>query len=283
LSPGDNGKINCLSQWGPLESRMKRQYVAVVLIFSAILVLVTTYSLLKKPAAMTTPVYGYRIVNTYPHDSNAFTEGLVYSDGFLYEGTGLNGHSTLRQVEFQTGTVLQSISLPEKYFGEGITIVGDRIYQLTYRSEIGFIYDRTSFSLLGNFTYSTEGWGLTYDGSRLIMSDGSSTLYFLDPSTLENVGQVKVTDGTPVTNLNELEYVNGKVYANVFLTNTIAVIDPSTGRVDSWIDLTGLPGGSHQDINSVLNGIAYESVGGQLFVTGKNWSNLYEIKLVTED
>jgi glutamine cyclotransferase len=262
---------------------MKRQYVAVVLIFSAILVLVTTYSLLKKPAAMTTPVYGYRIVNTYPHDSNAFTEGLVYSDGFLYEGTGLNGHSTLRQVEFQTGTVLQSISLPEKYFGEGITIVGDRIYQLTYRSEIGFIYDRTSFSLLGNFTYSTEGWGLTYDGSRLIMSDGSSTLYFLDPSTLENVGQVKVTDGAPVTNLNELEYVNGKVYANVFLTNTIAVIDPSTGRVDSWIDLTGLPGGSHQDINSVLNGIAYESVGGQLFVTGKNWSNLYEIKLVTED
>ena len=261
---------------------MKRQYITAVLIFSAVLILVATYSLLTKPTAMATPVYGYRVVNTYPHDSNAFTEGLVYSGGFLYEGTGLNGHSTLRRVELQTGRILQSVSLPEVYFGEGIAIIGDKIYQLTYRSEIGFIYNRTSFSLLGNFTYSTEGWGLTCDGSRLIMSDGSSTLYFLDPSTLENVGQVKVTDGTPVTNLNELEYVNGKVYANVFLTNRIAVIDPSTGRVDSWIDLTGLPGPSHPDLNSVLNGIAYDSVGGRLFVTGKSWANLYEIKLVTE-
>ena len=261
---------------------MKRQYIGAVLIFSAFLVLIATFSFLIKPAATTTPVYGYRIVNTYPHDSNAFTEGLVYSGGFLYEGTGLNGHSTLRRIELQTGAVLQNVSLPPEYFGEGIAIVDHRIYQLTYQSEIGFIYNRTTFSLLGKFTYSTEGWGLTYDGSRLIMSDGSSTLYFLDPSTLEKVGQVSVTDGTPVTNLNELEYVNGKVYANVFLTNRIAIIDPSAGRVDSWIDLTGLPEPSHPDINSVLNGIAYDSVGGRLFVTGKNWSKLYEIKLVTE-
>jgi glutamine cyclotransferase len=186
----------------------------------------------------------------------------------------------LRRVELETGTVLQSVSLPDEYFGEGITIVGDRIYQLTWRNGIGFIYDLSNFALLGNFTYSTEGWGLTYDGNRLIMSDGSSTLYFLDPQTLRNVGQVTVMDTSPVTNLNELEYIKGKVYANVFLTNKIAIIDPSTGHVDSWIDLSGLPGPSNPDINSVLNGIAYDAAGGRLFVTGKMWPNLYEIQLV---
>jgi glutamine cyclotransferase len=259
---------------------MKRQYMATVLIFSAALVLVATYSLLTNPTASTTPIYGYRIVNTYPHATDAFTEGLVYSGGFLYEGTGLNEQSTLRRVELETGMVLQSVSLSEEYFGEGITIVGNRVYQLTWRNGIGFVYNLTSFAPLGNFTYSTEGWGLTYDGSRLIMSDGSSTLYFMDPLTLENIGQVKVMDGSPVTDLNELEYVDGKVYANVFLTNRIAVIDPLTGRVDFWIDLAGLPGPLYPDANSVLNGIAYDSVGGRLFVTGKNWPNLYEIQLV---
>jgi glutamine cyclotransferase len=259
---------------------MKRQYIVSILIFVAALVLVTTYMLVTKPAVSSAPVYGYRIINTYPHATDAFTEGLVYNDGFLYESTGLNGQSTLRRVELETDTVLQSVSLPDEYFGEGITIVGDRIYQLTWRNGIGFIYDLSNFALLGNFTYSTEGWGLTYDGNRLIMSDGSSTLYFLDPQTLRNVGQVTVMDTSPVTNLNELEYIKGKVYANVFLTNKIAIIDPSTGHVDSWIDLSGLPGPSNPDINSVLNGIAYDAAGGRLFVTGKMWPNLYEIQLV---
>ncbi len=261
---------------------MKRQYLVPVLIFSVALVLVAIYALQLKPTASSSTIYGYQIVNTYPHVTDAFTEGLVYSVGFIYEGTGLNGQSTLRRVNLETGAVLQSISLPDEYFGEGITIVSNRIYQLTWRNRIGFIYNRTSFALLGNFTYPTDGWGLTYDGSRLIMSDGSSTLYFLDPSTLDSVGQVRVTDGSPVTNLNELEYIDGKIYANIFLTNKIAVIDPSTGRVDFWIDLTGLPGPSHPDENSVLNGIAYDAMGGRLFVTGKNWPNLYEIKLISK-
>ncbi len=214
---------------------MKRQYLVPVLIFSVALVLVVTYALLPRLTVSRAPVYDYQIVNIYPHSTDAFTEGLVYRGGFLYEGTGINGQSTLRRVQLETGTVLQSISLPAEYFGEGITIVGNRIYQLTWRNGIGFIYDLSSFALLGNFTYPTEGWGLTYDGSRLIMSDGSSTLYFLDPQTLRNVGHVTVTDGSPVTDLNELEYINGKIYANIFLTSMIAVIDPSTGHVDSWI------------------------------------------------
>jgi glutamine cyclotransferase len=260
---------------------MKRPYLVPMLIFSVALVLVVTYSLLPKPTVSSAPVYGYRIIKTYPHATDAFTEGLVYSGGFLYEGTGLNGQSTLRRVELETGTVLQSISLPDKYFGEGVTIVGNRVYQLTWRNEIGFIYDLSSFSSIGNFTYPTEGWGLTFDGSRLIMSDGSSTLYFLDLQTLRNVGHVTVTDSSPVTNLNELEYVDGKIYANVFLTNKIEIVDPSTGRVDSWIDLTGLPGSSYPDSNNVLNGIAYDATGRRLFVTGKNWPNLYEIQIIS--
>ena len=260
---------------------MKRQYIVSIFAFLAILVIIATYILLTNPAGSNVPVYGYRIINTYPHAINAFTEGLVYDSGFLYESTGLNGQSSLRRVELRTGAVLQSVSMPQEYFGEGITIVGNRIYQLTYQNEIGFICNRTSFALIGNFTYqSTEGWGLTYDGSRLIMSDGSSTLYFLDPNTLRYVGQVTVTDASPISNLNELEYIKGKVYANIFGTNKIAIIDLSTGHVDSWIDLSGLPGPTHPDINSVLNGIAYDSTGDRLFVTGKMWPNLYEIQLV---
>jgi glutamine cyclotransferase len=259
---------------------MKRQYLVPVLIFSVALVLIVTCSLLSKPRVSSASFYGYRIVNTYPHATDAFTEGLVYNGGFLYEGTGLNGQSTLKRIRLETGTVLQSISLPNEYFGEGVTIASNRVYQLTWRNRIGFIYDLSSFTLLGNFTYPTEGWGLTFDGSRLIMSDGSSTLYFLDLQTLRNVGRMTVTDSSPVTNLNELEYINGKIYANIFLTNKIAIVDPSTGHVDSWIDLTGLPGPSHPDGNSVLNGIAFDAANGRLFVTGKNWPNLYEIQLV---
>lgn len=229
-----------------------------------------------------TPVYGYRVVNTYPHDRGAFTQGLVYHNGALYEGTGLRGQSTLRRVELETGIVLQLLPLPEAYFGEGIALFGDRIYQLTWQSNTGFIYDQESFDLLGMFFYPTEGWGLTHDGERLIMSDGTATVHFLDPETLEETGQIEVYDGQgPVTRLNELEYVQGEVYANVWQTDWIARIDPQSGRVVGWIDLHGLlsPEDYDQPVD-VLNGIAYDAKDDRLFVTGKLWPKLFEIELV---
>ncbi len=228
--------------------------------------------------------FTYVIVNTYPHDTNAFTEGLVFSNNFLYESTGLNGASSLRQVNLTSGEVLKEIDLSDQYFGEGIAIVNDRIIQLTYTSKTGFIYDKDSFALLGNFTYLTEGWGLTYDGKSLIMSDGSDTLRFLDPVTFKPVGQVEVHFGNAtVANLNELEYIDGYVYANVFLQKQIAIIDPHTGLVKSWIDLSGLPGAVSSNPENVLNGIAYDAKGGRLFVTGKDWPHLYEIELVPKE
>lgn len=223
-----------------------------------------------------TPVYSYRVVHTYPHDSQAFTQGLVYTNSVLYEGTGLSGLSSLRRVDLQTGEVLQIKPVPAPYFGEGIAVYSDTIVQLTWQSHVAFVYDRDTFSQTGTFTYTGEGWGLTYDGQRLIMSDGSSTLYFRDPQTFSETGRVQVHDGaTPVSRLNELEYIGGEVYANVWLTNRIARVDPQTGQVTAWIDLTGLrPPGT-----DVLNGIAYDSTNGRLFVTGKRWPYLYEIEL----
>jgi glutamine cyclotransferase len=226
----------------------------------------------------------YSILNTYPHDPNAFTEGLIYSDGFLYESTGLNGFSTLRQVDLQSGEIQRNISLPDQFFGEGLTIVDENLIQLTYRSHMGFVYDKTSFALLRNFTYPTQGWGLTYDGTFLIMSDGSSTLHFLNSTTFEEVAQVHVQDGnTSVSKLNELEYVNGEVYANIFEQSKIAVINPETGQVNAWIDLTELQKANRSSGEDVLNGIAYDAANDRLFVTGKFWSRLYEVKLVWEN
>jgi len=225
--------------------------------------------------------YTFDVVNVYPHDPDAFTQGLVYDDGYLYEGTGLWGKSSLRRVCLETGEVLQNHSLSERFFGEGITVFGDRIVQLTWRSGVGFIYDKHSFALLQSFNYSGEGWGLTNNGSVLIMSDGSSTLRFLDPYSFQNVGQVNVTSaGEPVTMLNELEYIDGQVYANVWLTDRIAVINPETGQVTAWIELEGLNPEESDNTSSVLNGIAYDPERCRLFVTGKLWSKLYEIKLV---
>ncbi len=227
------------------------------------------------------PVYGYRIVNSYPHDSEAFTQGLVYEDGFMYEGTGLHGRSSLRKVELETGRILQNHNLPNKYFGEGLTIHGEQITQLTWRSKVGFEYDKEKFSLVKKFNYTTEGWGITYDGKHLITSDGSDTLYFLDPITHREINRIKVTyEGRPVTRLNELEYVHGEIFANVWLTDFIARISPESGKVMGWIDLRGLsddfgPRGRDQ----VLNGIAYDQKGNRLFVTGKLWPKIYEIKL----
>jgi glutaminyl-peptide cyclotransferase len=233
-----------------------------------------------KPANSTALCYTFSVVNVYPHDTNAFTEGLVFENGFLYESTGLYGNSSLRRVDLETGEILQVRTLQSQYFGEGIAIVGDEIVQLTWQSHVGFVYDKATFGLLREFEYPTEGWGLTYDGKRLIMSDGTSDLYFLDPVTFKRIGQVVVHDTGPVTELNELEYVKGAVYANIWEQKKIAVINPQTGQVTVWIDLTGIRDSKNQDPNNVLNGIAYDTNGDRLFVTGKMWPHIFEIKLI---
>ena len=233
-----------------------------------------------KPANFTAVRYTFSVVNVYPHDTNAFTEGLVSENGFLYESTGLYGNSSLRRVDLETGKVLQVRTLQAQYFGEGITIVGDEIVQLTWQSHVGFVYDKATLSLLREFEYPTEGWGLTYDGKRLIMSDGTSNLYFMDPVTFKRIGQVVVHNTGPVTELNELEYIKGAVYANIWKQKKIAVINPQTGQVTAWIDLTGIQDSRNQNPNNVLNGIAYDTNGDRLFVTGKMWPHIFEIKLI---
>jgi glutamine cyclotransferase len=234
--------------------------------------------------AQSAPVRSYKVVATYRHDPKAFTEGLEYKDGFLYESTGLNGESSIRQVELATGAVLKQMPLSTVYFGEGITFFGRRLFQLTYQSGIGFIYDSKTWSTLGNFHYPGEGWALTHDDKRLIMSDGSSALRFLDPATLRELNRVVVRDGTrPVANVNELEYIDGEVWANVWQTERIVRVDPRTGQVNSWVDLAGLlkPADRTPDID-VLNGIAYDAAKKRIFVTGKRWPKLYEIRVVDQ-
>ena len=229
-----------------------------------------------------TPVYGYAVINEYPHDPEAFTQGLVLEDGTLYEGTGLWGRSSLRRVDKRTGIVMQLRELPSRFFGEGITVLGDRIVQLTWQARVGFVYDRESFGLLQEFQYATEGWGLTHDGEHLIMSDGTAWLHFLHPQTFEEVRRLQVLeDDGPVIRLNELEYIQGEIYANVWLTDRLARIDPLTGQVTGWVDLAGLL--SPEDRESpvdVLNGIAYDAESQHLLVTGKLWPKLFEIELV---
>ena len=229
------------------------------------------------------PVYSYRIVNAYPHDPSAFTQGLVVDRGVLFESTGLLGASSLRRVDLVSGQVLQLRALPDTYFGEGITVWKDRIVQLTWQSHLGFVYDRDTFELRRQFSYPSEGWGITHDGHRLIMSDGSAALRFLDPITLQETGRVTVRDGSTslaISWLNELEYVDGQVYANVWKTDLIARIAPDTGQVVGWIDLTGiLSPQDHEGYVDVLNGIAYDADEERLFVTGKWWPKLFEIEL----
>jgi len=259
----------------------KRQLLGSVLIIGALALSTILFVLLTEEPANSKPAhYTYSIINTYPHDENAFTQGLVYENESLYEGTGLYGNSTLRRVNLETGKVLQLYTLPSIYFGEGIAIFDDKISQLTWNEHRGFIYDKHSFELLQEFNYSTEGWGITYDGTRFIMSDGTANLYFLDPVTFEKVGQVEVRDTAPVTRLNELEYINGKVYANIWMEEKIAIINPQTGQVEGWIDLSGIQDLQNQDADNVLNVIAYDAKGDRLFVTGKRWPQLFEIKLI---
>ncbi|MSR81989.1 MAG: glutaminyl-peptide cyclotransferase [Candidatus Latescibacteria bacterium] len=230
------------------------------------------------------PTYSYKVLNVYPHDPEAFTQGLVYVDGTLYEGTGLEGRSSLRRVDLETGEVLQQYDLPAQYFGEGIAVLGQRIFQLTWRSHVGFVYGRAKFDQQGEFPYATEGWGLTHDGKHLIMSDGTATLYFLDPDKLSQTSNVEVRDERgPVSRLNELEYVEGEVYANLWQTDRIVRIAPKTGQVLGWIDLRDLlsPADRVRQVD-VLNGIAYDAAGKRLFVTGKWWPKLFEIALVPQ-
>jgi glutaminyl-peptide cyclotransferase len=230
------------------------------------------------------PVYTYKVINVYPHDPNAFTEGLVYYNGFLYESTGLYGNSSLRRVDLDTGHILQIYNLSSKYFGEGITIFNRAIIQLTWQNNVGFVYDLDSFGSLQNFSYPDEGWGLTNNGSQLIMSDGTANLYFLNPQTFQRTGEIMVHDGaTPVDGLNSLDYINGSVFANVWPTERIVVINPGTGQVTAWIDLTGIENmtGCHCDVgNDVMNGIAYDAQNNRLFITGKMWSSVFQIQIV---
>ena len=271
---------------------MKKWLVVAVAVIAAIVLGASLLVFLNNngfSTKSTVPYYTYSIVNTYPHDTKAFTEGLTYADGFLYESSGLNstygGVSSLRRVDLITGDVVQKYTLPSQYFGEGIAIVNNTIIQLTWQSHIGFVYNKNTFALIGNFSYPTEGWGLTFDGKQLIMSDGTDNLYFLNSTTFQRTGQVKVHDGNKnITNINSLQYINGDVYANIWQTNQIAIINPQTGQVKAWIDLTGLPAASaaNSNPNAVLNGIAYDQQNNRLFVTGKDWPSLYQIKIVLE-
>lgn len=227
----------------------------------------------------TVPMFRYEVVRSYPHDPEAFTQGLIYRDGFLYESTGLNGRSSLRKVRLETGEVVQRRAVDTRYFAEGLTDWGSRLLQLTYTTNVAFVYDLTTFALQDTFTYAGEGWGLTHDATRLIMSDGTSSLRFLDPESRRETGRVTVrADGSPVTFLNELEWIRGQVYANVWQTNRIAIIAPATGGVTGWLDLTGLLPATYAG-HDVLNGIAYDAAADRLFVTGKLWPRLFEIKV----
>ncbi len=237
----------------------------------------------QEPAAGQVPACSYRVVRSYPHDRQAFTQGLVYVDGVLYEGTGLNGRSSLRKVDLATGRVLKRIDLAPAHFGEGVTVFGDRIVQITWQSHIGFVYDKATFRLLKQFSYPHEGWGITHNGKQLIMSDGTSILHILDPKDFQETARIEVRDVRgPVSGLNELEYVKGEIYANVWPTDAISVINPRTGRVRCRINLEGLLDKKDSAGADVLNGIAYDPQGDRLFVTGKFWPKIFEIKMIKD-
>jgi glutaminyl-peptide cyclotransferase len=235
------------------------------------------------PAGAHLPVFGYTIQHMYPHDPTAFTQGLQYVDGVLYEGTGLNGRSSIRKVKLETGEVLQQRDVPSQYFGEGIVVWESALIELTWRSQIAFVYDRQSFEPRRTFSYVGEGWGLTHDGTNLIMSDGSAALRLLDPATFAERRRIDVTAaGEPVKNLNELEVVKGEIFANIWQTPYIARISPESGKVTGWIDLRGLLSSVERPNADVLNGIAYDAKSDRLFVTGKLWPKLFEIRVTSK-
>jgi len=230
------------------------------------------------PAQAEVPLYTATVINTYPHDPNAFTQGLVMEDGQLYEGTGRNGQSSLRKVALETGEILQRSNLNARYFGEGITIMDGKVYQLTWQTHLGFVYDLATFKVEKTFFLPGEGWGITHDGTHLIVSDGTAFLRMLDPATLTEVSRIEVKmDGLPLDRLNELEFIDGEVWANVWYTDAIVRIDPATGTVTGRIDLSNI--NQQRATDDVLNGIAWDEESGRLFVTGKLWSQLYEIRV----
>jgi glutamine cyclotransferase len=251
---------------------------AVVTVFCATILSANDQAGAKRAA----PVQDFTVVQSYPHDPGAFTQGLVFADGEFYESTGLNGESSVRRVEIATGKVLQSQSVDTQYFAEGLALVGDALLQLTWQHKVGFVYDRKTFAPKRTFTYKTEGWGLAYDvKGGLVLSDGSDTLFFLDPKTYRVLRTVKVTDaGRPVRDLNELEWIEGEIWSNVWQTDRIARISPKTGAVNAWVDLTLLwPRARRSPPADVLNGIAYDPATKRIFVTGKKWPRLYEIRI----
>jgi len=248
------------------------------------LLLIELLLTLQQPVAVPAS-YGFRVVKSYPHDTAAFTQGLEYRDGFLYEGTGLAGRSSLRKVRLDTGQVVQKFDVPQPFFGEGITVFNQQIFQLTYTTQTGFVYDKSSFKLLKSFSYSGEGWGMTNDGKQIYMSDGTAQIRVWDPASLKEIRRITVKDGSgSISNLNELEFVRGEIFANVWHEDRIARISPANGRVLGWIDLAGLLSRAERTSNPevVLNGIAYDAAGNRLFVTGKLWPRIFEIKLVAK-
>ena len=259
---------------------------SIFLAVAGITALILAFGSAGDPAAKTAQEIGARrlffeVVNDYPHDPHAFLQGLLWHEGCLYESTGLYGQSTLRRVDLATGRILQSIRLPSDLFGEGLALVGQHLIQLTWDSKLGFVYDRGSFALVRRFTYETEGWGLTYDGKMLIMSDGSSVLTYLDPVTFSPVRKLAVTmNGRPVENLNELEFIEGRIWANAWQTDLILCIDPGTGHVNSYLNLRGiLPEKMRTGSEDVLNGIAYDARQKRIFVSGKLWPRIFEIRV----
>lgn len=251
-------------------------------LFTRFLILLAVFALALYASQHSTnvPVFGFKIIHVYPHDHSAFTQGLEFRGGFLYEGTGLNGQSTLRKVDLQTGRVLEQTALPNQFFGEGITVLNGRVIQLTWQSHMGYVYDQAAFRLLKKFSYPGEGWGLANDGQIIYMSDGTAQIRCLDPQTLGEIRRFTVHEGSrKVEALNELEWVRSELFANIWQTDRIARISPKDGQVLGWIDLSGLLPAEDRQGADVLNGIAYDSMGDHLFVTGKLWPKLFEIRL----
>jgi glutamine cyclotransferase len=277
-----------------LTSSVPRKRLAIVMIAAACLAgWITTNGRNAQPSALSTataggnpqgvPILVAEVVKFYPHDPHAFTQGLEYYDGYLYESTGRSGQSTLRRTVLETGAVLNQVNLPSEYFGEGLTIFRGKIYQLTWLSKIGFIYDVRTFGQVGEFHYESEGWGLTHDDVSLILSDGSNKLQFIDPASFKIVRTLEVYAGNvAVTNLNELEYIDGEIFANIWHSPRIARIDARSGQVLAWIDLAPVVGRGKHEPEDVLNGIAYDAKRRRLFVTGKNWAEILEIKIDTK-
>jgi glutamine cyclotransferase len=233
------------------------------------------------PVSKKAPKYGYEVVRVYPHDPQAFTQGLIFREGRILESTGQEGRSTLRSVDLDSGQVIKKVELASQYFGEGITVLNGKVYQLTWQHQLGFIYDYQTFNKIGQFNYEGEGWGLTNDGTNLILSDGSSKLRFIDPNSYRLVRTITVTDdGKSIRDLNELEYIQGEIYANIWHDQRIATINPQTGAVTAWIDLSGILRKTEApNEEAVLNGIAVDEATGRLFVTGKLWPKLFEIRV----